>query len=263
MADTKTPPNGARLLPMTGQENAFILYSYLTKQTFDDSWHNYRDFSRVVSTGSLSTATDGKKWLKVIGYNGDSAVFTGFIFYDDRNTVWFDVPTATVEVPGQIPLFAAIASGTSVNLTWDNPEAVSVQLDRSEADVGPFTGLVRLPATIKSYADKNLKAGTTYYYRISGLSTAGAGPYSEVVNALTDGVAATGGAASTGSSTPTPAPMVDLTTHAAVAAVMANAAAAQPQQPAQSWLQKNETVLIVVGFVVIVLLIGGLVLRKK
>ncbi|MBI1886074.1 MAG: S8 family serine peptidase [Chloroflexi bacterium] len=83
-------------------------------------------------------------------------------------------------------LTANAASSSRINLTWtDNAtNEAGFKLERS-ADGVSFSQIASLSANTTSYANINLKAGTTYYYRIRAYEGPNYSPYSNVASAAT------------------------------------------------------------------------------
>lgn len=254
MADIKPiPPVGARLLAVSGQEPNFVLWNYLVKQPIDDGWHNYADFDRVLSNGNLVTGTDGKKWLKATGYNGDQPAFTGNVYYEDRDVNWYDLPTELIPIPNVIGNLAAKAASISeIDLMWSNPDRASTELERSEDMNGPFTKVKSSTGEAVGWADKNLKANTQYFYRIRAVGASGSSPYGDTVTAITQtppvpapAPEPTPTVLSTNTYTPSPLPVTNVGSTTVK----------------QNWLKDNE--LLVYGGGAVLLILIFLILMKK
>ncbi len=255
MAELKPiPPVGARLLAVSGQEPYFVLWNYLVKQPIDDGWHNYADFDRVLSNGNLVTGTDGKKWLKATGYNGDQPAFTGNVYYEDRDVNWYDLPTELVPVPNVIGNLAAKAVSISeIDLMWSNTDRASTELERSEDMNGPFTKVKSSTGEAVGWADKNLKANTQYFYRIRAVASSGSSAYGDTVTAITQTTPVPAP-----SSVPTPAPTPS-TAFAPSSLPVGNVASTPVKQ---DWLKGNE-LLVYGGGAMLMILIFVLLMNRK
>ena len=110
---------------------------------------------------------------------GGSELFSPWSTSPNSTTISL-APTA----PGSL---VAIASGANqINLTWANTSssATGVKIERSIDGVN-FTPVITVSGTTSSYADTNLSAGTTYYYRVRATNSAGDSQNSNVANATT------------------------------------------------------------------------------
>ena len=79
----------------------------------------------------------------------------------------------------------AYGSNAQITLNWDTvSNATGYKIKRSTTNGGPYTTLTPT-ATGTSYADTGLTNGTTYYYRVYALNSAGNGPDSAQASAIT------------------------------------------------------------------------------
>lgn len=95
--------------------------------------------------------------------------------------------TTLPDKPG-VPLgLTAIAAGsTQIDLSWTEVDGTtSYNVYRADGTDGSYSKIGS--ATILSYTDNNLTAGTTYYYKISAANEAGEGQQSSVASATTFG----------------------------------------------------------------------------
>jgi parallel beta-helix repeat protein len=90
---------------------------------------------------------------------------------------------------------AAVANGTSeIDLSWTaSPGATGYNVQRSATTGGPYTQLGSTPTTATtSYHDTGLSAGTSYYYVVQAVGTAGSSANSSEVSAATVAAAPSG-----------------------------------------------------------------------
>lgn len=255
-----TPPAGARLLPVSGQEPNFILWNFLVKRPLDDGWHNYGDFSKVQSTGQIVAGTDGKKWLKADGYNGETIAFTGYVYLEDRDVNWYDVPTELIPVPDTpTNLSVTAGSSTELNLMWTNPGGSSIEVERGLSGAGPFAKINSTTNNIVGYTDRNRTPNTTYFYRIRAVNASGASPYSEVIEMKTPETPPPA-PAPTPAAEPAPPPVTPAIPPASLMALEILANLPKPMVAAtpakKSWLETNLTLVLAgVGVLVLVVLV--------
>ena len=105
------------------------------------------------------------------------------------NFNWLElIPTATNPVPTAPTNLAATAVSTSqINLSWVNTAGsneTGIEIDRSP-DGANFSFLANVGASATTYSDTSLNPGTTYYYRVEALNSAGASPSSNIASATT------------------------------------------------------------------------------
>jgi hypothetical protein len=125
----------------------------------------------TVHQGSFANGTQA--YLYVVGSTNDA------------NTNGFPVTfggSASGGVPVQVTGLTATPSTGQVALAWTAASgATSYNVERSTSSSGPFTSIAAPSGT--SYTDIGVTAGTTYYYEVVGVSSAGTGPASNVVSA--------------------------------------------------------------------------------
>jgi fibronectin type 3 domain-containing protein len=97
---------------------------------------------------------------------------------------------ASATTPQSIPtginnLVAAVASPTSVDLTWtdNSSNELEFEIERSLSSGVGFTLVTTVPANSTSFTDTNLTSGNTYYYQVRAVNGGGASAYSPEVNA--------------------------------------------------------------------------------
>jgi fibronectin type 3 domain-containing protein len=97
-------------------------------------------------------------------------------------------PTATVNIPATPTALQATAGNAQVSLTWTaGSGATSYHLKRATINGGPYTQIAA--PTVATYVDSALTNGTTYYYVVSALNTAGESPNSTQAGATPTGSA--------------------------------------------------------------------------
>src|SRR5580698_3899720 len=81
-------------------------------------------------------------------------------------------PAPVVSAPAMPASLTATAANAQVNLSWTaSSGATSYHVKRSTTSGGPFTQIAAPSAA--SYADSSLTNGTTYFYVVSALNSAG------------------------------------------------------------------------------------------
>ncbi|MDB6027049.1 MAG: Stage sporulation protein [Verrucomicrobiales bacterium] len=87
-------------------------------------------------------------------------------------------------------LTATTISTTQINLTWSDTNATekAFELQRSPITNGNWAQIKTFPADRASYADTNVLAGTTYYYRIRAYNVYNNSSFSNTTNATTPGI---------------------------------------------------------------------------
>jgi hypothetical protein len=251
MAEKPTPPRGARLLAVSGQDDNFILYGNLTKTIIDDNWHNYQDFERVISTGSVVTATDGTKWLIGSGYRGDERLYDGYIPYTDRDKIWYDLPTVQVPAPNRPAQSTAVAMpGIRVGLSFTAVAGAAIEVERATAQAGPFTKVGTAKTGETSYTDVNLKPLTDYYYRLRASNDNGDSTYTDVMLVTTLAEVTPVGA-------PTPTPTTSTPTVNTLPSSMPAVTNVTTQQnPTKSWLESNLMVVLIGGGLLVAVIVA-------
>lgn len=240
---------------MSGQEDNFILYNYLVKQFVDDGWHNFQDFDRVLSNGNVVSGTDGKKWLVANGIKNDDIVFTGYVFYTDRDITWYDVPTVYTPPPS-VPtgLRAFTMSEARIGLSWSSPDGTMVQIERASQEQGPFAKANS--STTNSLEDRNMEPSTKYYYRVRAVNDGGMSDYSETVSATSGPYKAGGGTVDVAIPLPTPAPTVVTQYLPTPVATSPDPNATTKQNLTKSWLENNLTVVLIGGGLLVIVIIA-------
>lgn len=168
----------------------------------DGSWH-YCVATRTQATGAMALYVDGILQATATGSTNTMAssptilfgamqTNAGFFSGDLDEIQIFNRALGNLEiaaaygdlaVPPPAPTnLAAIVSNGGVSLSWwTAPLAQSYHVGRSTTPGGPYT-LIAI-VTSPSYVDTQVAEGQTYYYAVSSVDDAGAGPYSAGVSA--------------------------------------------------------------------------------
>src|SRR5271166_3499984 len=97
-------------------------------------------------------------------------------------------PTAPITIPAVPTGLAATAGNMQVMLVWNgSPGATSYNVKRATINGGPYSQLAAPSST--NYTDSGLNNGTTYYYVVSAVNSAGESANSGQVSATPAGVA--------------------------------------------------------------------------
>jgi hypothetical protein len=183
-------------LTATGSYN--MLFRVASNQTTGGTFHANIDGQNV--TGAIAVPNTGgtQKWQTITLNNlnltagqhvlrmmMDSVGSGGYV----GNFNWFElIGTATNPVPTAPSNVAATAVSTSqINLSWVNTAGTNetgFEIDRS-LDGTNFGFAANVGASATTYSDTGLNPGTTYYYRVLALNSAGASPSSNIASATT------------------------------------------------------------------------------
>jgi mono/diheme cytochrome c family protein len=84
-------------------------------------------------------------------------------------------------------LQATAASAAQINLSWNDnsSDEAGFKIERSASANGPFSVIASVASNMKTYADLNLAAATTYFYRVKASNSAGDSAYTNTVSATT------------------------------------------------------------------------------
>ncbi|MEJ0099039.1 MAG: fibronectin type III domain-containing protein [Pseudomonadota bacterium] len=141
------------------------------------------------STGSYSTIAT----LTTLSYTDDSGLSNGTTYYyvvtasnsagESANSGSASAtPQAPIAIPAAPGSLVAVAGNAQATLTWAaSSAATSYKLKRSTTSGGPYTTLTS--PTVTSYIDSPLNNGTTYYYVVSAVNSAGESTNSTQVSA--------------------------------------------------------------------------------
>ena len=140
-----------------------------------------------IATASTTAYTDSGLTNGTTYYYEVSA-YNSYGQSSDSNEV-SATPTAPVTAPAAPTGLQATPSDTQVNLTWTaSSGATSYHVKRSTTNGGTYTQIAAPTAT--NYTDTGLNDGTTYYYVVSALNSAGESGNSTQVSATPKTVAA-------------------------------------------------------------------------
>jgi len=108
--------------------------------------------------------------------------------------------TVTQGVPAAPTALSAVGGKSTVTLTWTAPTGAvnSYSVYRGTASGGEGTTALATGITTTTYADTSALPGTTYFYRVAALNSAGTGPQSSEASALTFPGIPTGATATAG-----------------------------------------------------------------
>jgi hypothetical protein len=94
--------------------------------------------------------------------------------------------STTTVVAAPAGLTAVAASATQINLSWqDVTGETGFVVQRSATGTSGWTQVGTTAAGVLTFQDNGLTAGTTYYYRVQGLNSAGGGTFSATASATT------------------------------------------------------------------------------
>ena len=251
------PPNGARLLPVSGQEANFFIYEVLSKNPAAGEYAPYETFGEVVSLGIVTTATDGTKWLRIDAFfehNPETRYpDVNYVSYDDRDIIWVDLPTPLIPIPNTpINLAVSAVSPTELYVIWGGAGGTVVEVERTDNPTFLPQKVYSSAINTTGYHDKNLSPNTEYFYRIRAINETGGSPYTELYGIRTPAIPPTPTPVPDSTPSPAPAPVVAPIGSAQLASlqVLSNLPAS-PVAPA-SWLEANlNLVLIGIGLIMV------------
>ncbi len=169
----------------------------------DGAWH-YCVATRVQSTGAMRIYVDGNMqasgtgttnsltasaYLRFGGVQSGGGFLNGNLdeikIYNRalgnlEITALYEDTASPLAAPSNLTCLAG--NGQATLNWWEVPVASSYNVGRSFFNVGPYTVIANV--TTPGYTDSNVMNGTTYYYVVSSVDSAGAGPDSSAVAAL-------------------------------------------------------------------------------
>jgi hypothetical protein len=145
---------------------------------------NYTTYGTVgnVAAYTISGLTNGSIYVfRVAAVN---AVGTGSYSVDSASVTVGQVPAA-VATPTITDAYATTASNTTLTLSWTAPNSYGSRItdyliQYGTSSSGPWTLYSDGTGTATTVTITGLNATTAYYYRVSAVSTVGAGPYTTV-----------------------------------------------------------------------------------
>ena len=174
----------------TTQANELLFGAMYTYGTTNGPGSGYT--SRVV-TGDSDLAED--EVVFATGLYSAKASMNGQEWVAQLATFYWSGGVGTVPLP-PTGLTASTVSTSQINLSWAaSTGATNYNVLRSTTSGGPYTSIATALST--SYSNTVLTAGTTYYYVVQGVNSAGASVNSNQASATTIAAAPTGLTAST------------------------------------------------------------------
>ena len=133
---------------------------------------------------------DGSSWLpnECCGYEGDALLWdANFQPKPAYNAVMTALGGSNPQTPGApgTPTATNVTS-SSVTLSWTPASGTVTSYQIERATGATSTNFTQVgTSTSTTFTDTGLSANTTYRYRVRAVNSAGAGPYSDVVNVTT------------------------------------------------------------------------------
>ncbi|PKM47783.1 MAG: hypothetical protein CVV03_01820 [Firmicutes bacterium HGW-Firmicutes-8] len=142
------------------------------------------------SNTGLSPSTTYYYKVSAVNATGESAASTAV------NATTDAAAPGTPSIPSAPSGLAAAAAGSSqINLTWTAVTgATEYYVYRASSAGGTYTKINTTTVTSASYSNSGLSASTTYYYKVSAVSTGGESTKSDYAYATTTEVSSPGGA---------------------------------------------------------------------
>jgi len=158
----------------SSEESGFMVY----RSVNNGSYSQIAVVSKnVITLSDTAGLTPGSTYsYKVLAYN-----VSGLSGYSNAAAV--SVPV----VPSAPTNLSAVAvSSSRINLSWtDNSSNETGFFVERRVSGGSFTKIATLGANVKTYSSINLKANTSYSYRIRAYNSSGNSSYSNTVYAVT------------------------------------------------------------------------------
>jgi hypothetical protein len=138
------------------------------------------------------TATAGTYYLVVLS-EGMSSGATATNYGQDVGTYTLSgtiIPTGALAPAAPSNLAATAASVSQINLSWTNnaSNATGFQIERLNSDQ-TWTQVATVSASVTSWSDTGLTAGTTYTYQVRAYNAAGESAFSNLSSATTNAAA--------------------------------------------------------------------------
>ncbi len=134
------------------------------------------------ATKHISISVAGVQTLTLVATNGVSG-----IDYDHSDWAGAYLLGTPSKPAAPSNLVAQTASSSEIDLSWTNTATnqTGFLIERSSDGGATFASIATVGASITSYQDKGLQAGTTYVYRVSAVNSAGNSTPSTTATAMT------------------------------------------------------------------------------
>ncbi len=194
LAVSLTPPAGIKAVqPMAG--SAGVVYLTWTDQSEGEYEEDHLNLQRATDPGFTANLMNYNLLPDTTSYP-NTQVDPGVTYYyrlrayneaglsGFSNTVNITIPTG---LPAPSGLVATGSTQTTIGLKWvdNSTNETGFYIERSADGKTGWTRVGTVGAGITTFTDKNLNAGTIYYYRVQAYSGAGLSAYSNVLDAAT------------------------------------------------------------------------------
>ncbi|HEY8934241.1 MAG TPA: LamG-like jellyroll fold domain-containing protein [Cyclobacteriaceae bacterium] len=169
-----------------------ITLSWTNPNTTLSSCTYYVEKSLTPTTGFTVAGTTGSS-AATITYTANGLT-DGTLYYfrvraktESLSSDYSSTVSATTVAIAPSALTAVSGSSSAITINWEDiSKTVSgFQIERSATSGSGYSILTTVAPTVFGYRDTNLPAGTTYYYRVTALYSAGSTPYSNVASTTT------------------------------------------------------------------------------
>ena len=101
------------------------------------------------------------------------------------NSAYSNEASATTQISPPANLFATAVSSSQINLTWTDQSnnETGFQIERKTGTGGTYALIVTTAANATTYSNSGLAEGTTYFYRVRAVNSAGNSAYSNEASA--------------------------------------------------------------------------------